>query len=63
MEENNHVNQYWILTIENITRPSSDSLLIIFAWFLSGYTYQRKIKQINNIPLLWADASLEIFTY
>ena len=56
MEENNHLNQYWILTIENITRPSSDSLLIIFAWFLSGYTYQRKIKQINNIPLLWAEA-------
>ena len=54
MEENNHLNQYWILTIE-ITRPFSDSLLIIFAWFLSGYTYQRKIKQINNIPLLRAE--------
>ena len=41
MDKNNHSNKYWILMnhIESITRPSSNSILIIFTWFLSSYSY------------------------
>ena len=61
MDKNNHSNKYWILMnhIENITRPSSNSILIILAWFLSSYSYKRKIKQIDNIHLLGQGHNLE----